>query len=194
MPAIKNKKDHPPHLAGRCVRLRLALLAVANKPQRLPRLRRCPPRSRYRCFSQTTLPWLEPPASQKWVQNNQARMACFRRASSYHHSIDGSTGTVGRGPLQPSLYKRNLLCSYRRQRIQQIYLLRRKPRREQRSWTVCPKNILGRLRASSSGRLPNIKICAMVLVITSGIGGQPGMLIMGLIFDEFPNTYRSPVG
>ena len=43
-----------------------------------------------------------------------------------------------------------------------------------------PKNCFGRPLASTGGNVPNKAICIIVPVMTSGIGGQPGILMTAL--------------
>src|SRR3569623_2263846 len=56
-----------------------------------------------------------------------------------------------------------------------------------------PKKDLGRPLSSSSGRLPKVRYCASTPVITTGMGGQPGMLTMGLSLTR-SDTETAPVG
>ena len=49
-----------------------------------------------------------------------------------------------------------------------------------RSWMRCEYNIFGRPWRSSSGNFSNVAMYVTTAVMTSGIGGQPGTLMIGL--------------
>src|ERR1022692_746909 len=58
---------------------------------------------------------------------------------------------------------------------------------------VLPKNTVGRPCSSRSGTVPVDTNCSNVPVITSGIGGQPETLMIGLLRIR-SDTGRAPVG
>ena len=58
---------------------------------------------------------------------------------------------------------------------------------------VLPKKALGRLCSSKSGTFPVVINCSSVPVMTSGMGGQPETLMMGLS-PTMEDTGHAPVG